>query len=207
MYCRYLSRLCCSYSLVDPNMNTVASDNIVMTQLWKIPADKSLSCLLGDMESCEAEEIVIDGAAHTYTANIAAGSVHANTAATVPGQRTTSVKKHDYHDYLVNNIPEPESSEYDTDDLIEDAKNFVTASQTRFVDCEVWRDIDATRRQRRASRRARQERRAATPGLGDGNDQTISSPFVPKQLSDLKVGYNVRVISSSRAKVTSGVVK
>ena len=184
-------------------MNTVASDNIVMTQLWRIPADKSLSCLLGDMESCEAEEIVIDLAPDT--ADTAAGSGHANTAAAVPGQRTTSVKKHDYHDYLVNNIPEPESSEYDTDDLIEDAKNFVTASQTRFVDCEVWRDIDATRRQRRVSRRARQERRAATSGQGD--EQIISPPFVPKQLSDLKVGYNVRVISSSRAKVTSGVVK
>ena len=41
-------------------MQSVSSENVVMTDLWRIASDKSLSCILGDMESCETEEIVID---------------------------------------------------------------------------------------------------------------------------------------------------
>lgn len=39
-------------------METVDTASHVITELWKLPADKSLSCLLGNMESCE-DEIVI----------------------------------------------------------------------------------------------------------------------------------------------------
>ena len=50
---------CPRYSLIDENMKTVETRDHVITELWKVPANKSLSCLLGDMESCETEEIII----------------------------------------------------------------------------------------------------------------------------------------------------
>ena len=182
-------------------MKTVDSENVVMTELWKIPKDKSLSCLLGDMESCDTEEIIIDGNP------VVKDSIKNITS--ISGAGNLSVKKHDYREYLVNNVPEAVTSDYDTDDLIEDAKNFVTASKTRLVDVEVWREIDETRRKKRLSRRERSAKmsRNNNNNSDSKNDELAFPPFVPKQLDNLKVGYNVRVISGVNSKIQTGIVK
>ena len=190
----------CRYSLLDPNMKTVDSEDIVMTELWRIPQDKSLSCLLGDMESCDTEEIIIDENAdyHSDNNNIKGNSV---------GKIT--VKKHDYREYLVNNVPEAVTSDYDTDDLIEDAKNFVTASKTRLVDVDVWREIDENRRRKRLTRRERSAtnyRNKIADSNQDNNDLAFP-PFVPRQQDQLKIGYNVRVISGFNSKIQTGIVR
>ena len=186
-------------------MKTVASDNVVMTELWRIPGDKSLSCLLGNMESCDTEEIVIG---EDTEAPDSASGVKTIKNTSVTGN--ISVKKHDYRDYLVNNVLEAATSDYDTDDLIEDAKNFVTASKTRLVDIEVWREIDETRRQKRLSRKERNEkmsRKELNESKYEKADDLAFPPFVPLQLANLKIGYNVRVISGVSAKILTGVVK
>jgi len=46
-------------------------------------------------------------------------------------------------------------SDGDTDDLIEDAKNFVKVANIKLVDMEVWNDIDEQRRKRRLTRKER----------------------------------------------------
>ena len=109
-----------------------------------------------------------------------------------------SIPKHDYKDYLVENVPDPNSSDYDTDDLIEDAKNFVNASKTKLVDVEVWKEIDQNRRQKRLSRHERNQKK------NSGNIDTL--PFVPKHMSDLAVGNNIRVITKA-GDIDTGVVK
>ena len=178
-------------------MKSVVSEDVVLTDLWKVPGNKSLSCILGDMESCESEEIVIDGNDSTDN-KIQKVIIDGN-------EKNVAIQKLDYHDYLVHNVhPANTSSEYDTDDLIEDAKNFVEASKTRLVDCDVWKDIDQTRRQKRISRKERNEKKARN---NFSADESIHLPFVPKLLSDLQVGNNVRVISNADSKVSNGIVK
>ena len=180
-------------------MKTVDSENVVMTELWRIPKDKSLSCLLGDMESCDTEEIIIDDNP------VVKDSIKNITSISAAGN--LSVKKHDYREYLVNNVPEAVTSDYDTDDLIEDAKNFVTASKTRLVDVEVWREIDETRRKKRLSRRERSAKTSRNNKSESNTDDLAFPPFVPKQLDNLKVGYNVRVISGVNSKIQTGIVR
>ena len=183
-------------------MKTVDSENVVMTELWKIPQDKSLSCLLGDMESCDTEEIVIGE-------NSVPDTIKSTKIITAVGN--IFVQKHDYREYLVNNVPEAITSDYDTDDLIEDAKNFVTASKTRLVDVEVWKEIDETRRKKRLTRRERSAKMSDNKIAADSNhnvsDDLAFPPFVPKQLDQLKVGYNVRVISGFNSKIQTGIVR
>jgi hypothetical protein len=53
---------------------------------------------------------------------------------------------------------QPTESDYDTDDLIEDARNFVLAAGSKLVGEADWGAIDEKRRQRR---RARGERAVA----------------------------------------------
>merc|ERR1712150_370537 len=74
------------------------------------------------------------------------------------------VETKDYEKYLVPTLNKPLSdnkyhSDMDTDDLIEDAKNFVKASDIQLVDMEVWNDIDEKRRKRRLSRKERDRRK------------------------------------------------
>ena len=184
-------------------MKTVGTENVVMTELWRIPQDKSLSCLLGDMESCDTEEIIIG------ENSVVPDTIKSTKIVTAVGN--ISVKKHDYREYLVNNVPEAITSDYDTDDLIEDAKNFVTASKTRLVDVEVWKEIDETRRKKRLTRRERSAKMSDNKIAADSNhnvsDDLAFPPFVPKQLDQLKVGYNVRVISGFNSKIQTGIVR
>ena len=191
------------YSLLVPNMRTVDSENVVMTELWRIPQDKSLSCLLGDMESCDTEEIIIGE-------NSVVPETIKNTKI-ISEVGNISIKKHDYREYLVNNVPEAITSDYDTDDLIEDAKNFVTASKTRLVDVEVWREIDETRRKKRLTRRERSanvsKNKMAADSDHNSSDDLAFPPFVPRQLDQLKVGYNVRVISGFNSKIQTGIIR
>ena len=173
-------------------MKSVVSEDVILTDLWKVPGNKSLSCILGDMESCESEEIVIDGT----------DAIDSKVQQVIEEdhKKNVSIHKLDYHDYLVNNVhPANTSSEYDTDDLIEDAKNFVEASKTRIVDCDVWKEIDQTRRQKRISRKERNERKTKNNTSGD---ESIFLPFVPKSLSDLQLGNNVRVISNTDSRIS-----
>ena len=44
---------------MDSDLNPVEKDDNVITELWKIQGDKGLKAILGDMQSCEPEEIVI----------------------------------------------------------------------------------------------------------------------------------------------------
>ena len=46
------------YSLLDRNMEPVDKGSHVITQLWKLPTEKNMNCLLGQMESCEAEVVI-----------------------------------------------------------------------------------------------------------------------------------------------------
>ena len=43
------------YSLLDRDLKTVDTASHVITELWKLPADKSLNCLMGQMESFEKD--------------------------------------------------------------------------------------------------------------------------------------------------------
>ena len=48
------------YSLLDRDMKTVESTSQVITELWKLPSNKSLQCLMGNMGSCDdSDEIII----------------------------------------------------------------------------------------------------------------------------------------------------
>ena len=181
-------------------MKTVDSENVVMTELWRIPKDKSLSCLLGDMKSCDTEEIIID-----HNSEVPDSIKNITSISAAAGN--LSVKKHDYREYLVNNVPEAVTSDYDTDDLIEDAKNFVTASKTRLVDVEVWREIDETRRKKRQTRKERTAKMSRNRITDSNSNELAFPPFVPNQLDHLQVGYNVRVISGFNSKIQTGIVR
>ena len=182
-------------------MKTVEAPDHVITELWKVPANKSLSCLLGDMESCETEEIII-------------GEEENGNMASLPplDKKTADLTSTDYRDHLIGDPGQGCSSEYDTDDLIEDARNFVLAAREQFVDVEGWAEIDKKRRQTRLSRKARTEKLSrkvvkeenvavGPPGLPG------SKYFVPRTLSDLKLGLQVKTITSVGSKVCPGVIR
>ena len=184
-------------------MKTVETADHVITELWKVPANKSLSCLLGDMESCETEEIII-GEQQQENRNM-------------PNfqqldKKTADLTPTDYRDHLIGDPGQGCSSEYDTDDLIEDARNFVLAAREQFVDVEGWAEIDKKRRQTRLSRKARTEKLSrkvvkeenvavGPPGLPG------SKYFVPRTLSDLKLGLQVKTITTVGSKVCPGVIR
>ena len=48
------------YSLLDRDLHTVDTASHVITELWKLPAEKSLNCLMGQMESCEDDIVIGD---------------------------------------------------------------------------------------------------------------------------------------------------
>ena len=48
------------YSLLDRDLHTVDTASHVITELWKLPAEKSLNCLMGQMESCEDDIAIGD---------------------------------------------------------------------------------------------------------------------------------------------------
>ena len=180
-------------------MKTVQSQEHVITELWKVPANKSLSCLLGDMESCETEDIVIgeddnDGANKSKIEQI---------------DNKTFRTKTDYRDHLVVHQEPSNSSDYDTDDLIEDAKNFVRAANEKFVDVDGWREIDEKRRQTRLTRKERNQKLSAglTSGGEEPNAVRLSGHFVPQRVSDLRLGFGVKTIAAVGSKVCRGVVR
>jgi len=106
-----------------------------------------------------------------------------------------------------------QQSDGDTDDLIEDAKNFVKAADIKLVDMEDWKDIDEKRRKRRLTRSERNKRRMNEEMASDGEDTTdmlsrkSCEPFLPRRISDLREGNLVRVISAAGGKVSPGVVR
>ena len=83
-------------------------------------------------------------------------------------------------------------SEYDTDDLIEDARNFVIAAgnSSKLVDKSDWANIDEKRRQKRLSRGERRRQTGIrNSGLGSDGDQAedetdtvikSTGPFLPR---------------------------
>ena len=181
-------------------MKSVETADHVITELWKVPANKSLSCLLGDMESCETEEIII-GEQQQENRNM-------------PNfqqldKKTADLTPTDYRDHLIGDPGECLSSDYDTDDLIEDARNFVLAAQEKFVDVDGWVEIDNKRRQTRLSRRARTEK--VTRKVAKEENVDVGLPgtkyFVPRTLSDLKLGLRVKTISCVGSKVCQGVIR
>ena len=48
------------YSLIDRDLQSVDKASHVITELWKLPAEKSLNCLMGQMESCEDDVVIGD---------------------------------------------------------------------------------------------------------------------------------------------------
>ena len=179
-------------------MKTVETRDHVITELWKVPANKSLSCLLGDMESCETEEIVIGEEEIRNMPNMERLD-----------KKTADRASSDYRDHLIGDPGGCGSSEYDTDDLIEDAKNFVLAAQERFVDVGGWAEIDQKRRQTRLSRKARSEKisRKIVNDRGEDVGLTGSKYFVPRTLSDLKLGLQVKTIACVGSKVCRGFIR
>merc|ERR1712025_224323 len=115
------------------------------------PSNKSLNCLLGQVESCDNNELVIGHEPDT------------NKFFSTRSYSLKPVVKTDYKDYLVptvnigtcDNKNNEQSDGYDTDDLIEDAKNFVKVADTKLVGIEDWKEIDEQRRKRRLTRRER----------------------------------------------------
>ena len=167
---------CCRYSLIDADMKSVERRDVVMTEVWRVAADKSLSCILGDMQSCESEEIIIDTVNHADHDTPVENNLSSSRMKKHFGVRTIpSISKKDYHEYLINNVEHPGSSDYDTDDLIEDARNFVKESKSRYVDNEVWKEIDQTRRQKRKSKKERDK----NLGISQYCDNKVPSFFVP----------------------------
>ena len=88
----------------------------------------------------------------------------------------------DYHDHLVPQSARYQhhsDSEYDTDDLIEDARNFVIAAgdSSKLVDKSDWANIDEKRRQKRLSRGERKRQCGMRcSGLGSDGDQAEDEP-------------------------------
>ena len=163
-----------------------------------MPANKSLSCLLGDMESCETEEIVIGEEEIRNMPNMEQLD-----------KKTSDLTSSDYRDHLIGDPGPSCSSEYDTDDLIEDAKNFVLAAQEKFVDVDGWAEIDQKRRQTRLSRKARSEKlsRKVAIDMEENVDLHCSKYFVPRTLSDLKLGLQVKTIACVGSKVCQGFIR
>ena len=84
----------------------------------------------------------------------------------------------------------------------------------KLVDTEDWKDIDDKRRKRRLSRKERDRKRESRQFGSDGEENNIDpectatcEPYLPRRISDLKVGYLVRVISAAGSKVSPGVVR
>ena len=173
-------------------MKTVESPDHVITELWKVPANKSLSCLLGDMESFETEDIIIGD------------EDDVDLSKTEQSAKKTVLNKTDYRDHLVGQ-EELASSDYDTDDLIEDAKNFVKAANEKFVDVDCWAEIDEKRRQSRLSRKERNQKMSRS--VGSDREERVSRHFVPVRLSELSVGYPVKTIAGLGSQVCKGVVR
>ena len=163
-----------------------------------MPANKSLSCLLGDMESCETEEIVIGEKEMRKMPNMEQLD-----------KKTADLTSTDYRDHLIGDPGVCGSSEYDTDDLIEDAKNFVLAAQEKFVDVGGWAEIDQKRRQTRLSRKTRSEKLSRKVANDREEDVGLngSKYFVPRTLSDLKLGLQVKTIACVGSKVCQGIIR
>lgn len=83
----------------------------------------------------------------------------------------------------------------------------------KIVDMEDWNDIDDKRRKRRLTRRERNKRKGTLKCGSDGEDivdlgyAASCDPFLPRRISDLQVGYLVRVISAAGSKVSPGVIR
>jgi len=199
------TEICGRYSLLDRNLNTVDTTSHIITELWKLAGDKSDNCLLGKMESCETEIVIgVETAANSQMF-----SHHPEIA--------RHVVKADYRDFLVpteNANTLNSQSDGDTDDLIEDAKNYIRTAQVKLVDNEDWKDIDNKRRKRRLSKKERDKRKESSKFGSDGeenevdlNDIKTSEPYLPRRISDLEVGNPVRVISAAGARISPGVVR
>ena len=85
---------------------------------------------------------------------------------------------------------------------------------SKVVDNEDWKEIDEKRRKRRLTRKERNEKRESGRFGSDGeenkkdlNGGTTCEPFLPRRISDLRVGYLVRVISAAGSKVSPGIVR
>ena len=82
------------------------------------------------------------------------------------------------------------------------------------VNDEDWKEIEDKKRKRRLSRKERDKKRESRifgsdgeETISDPTDTTTCEPYLPKRISDLKVGYLVRVISARSAKVSPGIVR
>merc|ERR1719474_1026521 len=134
-----------------------------------MPSNKSLQCLMGNMGSCDdGDEIIIGDETQVD------GSFERRY---IPRK----LKKYDYHDFLVPNSSSCRNfstSGSDTDDLIEDAKNFVNIAQTKLVDPDDWKDIDEKRKQRRKSRKERDKKTRRSSGKDKIQNFNSEDPFL-----------------------------
>merc|ERR1712088_1273582 len=122
----------------------------VITQLWKIPSMKHAKALLGQMESCDADILEI-------------GDDEVDKKSSASEEQLTSKVETDYRVHLVERAQCATESDYDTDDLIEDARNFVITGKSKLVDMSDWADIDE-KRQRRRQKRTEKRRKGTTGG-------------------------------------------
>ena len=111
-------------------MNSV--ERTVITELWRLPGEKAAACLLGDFQSCDMEDPPV--------VSVGAGRPDWR-AGLVPGPALQS------------------GSDCDTDELVEDAREFVRAASAGPA---VWQAVEAGRERRRASRRTRDAARVAS---------------------------------------------
>merc|ERR1712172_155033 len=162
------------------------------------------------MESCDADVLEIGG-----------DEVDTNKTSTSVHQLTAKVET-DYRVHLVERTHCATDSDYDTDDLIEDARNFVITAESKLVDMSDWADIDEKRRTRRQKRKT-DTRRKGTPGgrsktssLGSDGDQgedeldcqhKSSAPYLPRRQCELRPGFPVRLLSLIGSRITPGVVR
>merc|ERR1712156_102668 len=120
----------------------------VITQLWKIPSMKHAKALLGQMESCDSDVLEI-------------GGEEVDSRASASAEQFTAKVETDYRVHLVEKTHYNDDSDYDPDDLIEDARNFVITGKSKLVDMADWASIDE---KRRLSRQNREEKRKEKGG-------------------------------------------
>ena len=84
----------------------------------------------------------------------------------------------------------------------------------KIVDNEDWKEIDNKRRKRRLSRKERDKRKETKIFGSDGEEDEADlagtktcEPFLPRKVSDLAVGYPVRVVSAAGARISPGIVR
>jgi len=176
------------YSLVDRNLHAVDDRDHVITDLWNISNQKVSLAMVGHMNSCQEEDTIID-------------------CSTINDKNNRHVNYKDALIPLEGKLNESDNSDSgnDTDDLIEDARDFVRIGQRKLVTLDDWEKIDYNRKERR---RLRLENGVSSrEDLWSKADWAQENPFLPRSLTDLRLGCLVKLLLPSGCGALFGIVR